>query len=239
MTNKKDDLPAMPFYVGDWLKAPDIQCLDYELKGIWFEMLCYMWESRERGVLLYSKDELSRLLRLPEVLLEQKLKHLLEKGIYSIRESDGAIYSRRMIKDQKLREIRKKIGQIGGKRSFVSRFASRFASDFAQAKIQANAENENENENVKKERIVKERKQFAIPTPDEVKSYCLERKNHIDHQQFLDYYQANGWKVGKNPMKDWRAAVRTWERNGYSQPKPADDGVPESWKTPKPQFHRR
>ena len=43
---KKDDLPAMMFYVGDWLKAPDIQCLDYETKGIWFEMLLqefYEW----------------------------------------------------------------------------------------------------------------------------------------------------------------------------------------------------
>ena len=53
---------------------------------------------------------------------------------------------------------------------------------------------------------------FHPPTVDEVKAYCLERKNRVDPVRFVDYYTANGWKVGKNPMKDWRAAVRTWER---------------------------
>jgi hypothetical protein len=59
------------------------------------------------------------------------------------------------------------------------------------------------------------RSRFIPPTLDEVKAYCTERKNNIDPQHFIDYYESNGWKVGKNPMKDWKAAVRTWERNGY------------------------
>ena len=50
------------------------------------------------------------------------------------------------------------------------------------------------------------------PTLDEVKAYCNERNNSVDPERFIDYYTANGWKVGKNPMKDWKAAVRTWER---------------------------
>ena len=54
---------------------------------------------------------------------------------------------------------------------------------------------------------------FHPPTVEEVKAYCLERKNNVDAVRFVDYYTANGWKVGKNPMKDWRAAVRTWERD--------------------------
>ena len=54
---------------------------------------------------------------------------------------------------------------------------------------------------------------FNTPTLEDVKAYCLERKNGIDAQRFIDYYTANGWKVGKNSMKDWKAAVRTWERN--------------------------
>lgn len=51
------------------------------------------------------------------------------------------------------------------------------------------------------------------PTLDEVKAYCRERNNRVDAERFFDYYTANGWKVGKNPMKDWKAAVRTWERD--------------------------
>ena len=64
----------------------------------------------------------------------------------------------------------------------------------------------------------KPQKRFTAPTVEEVQAYCTERKNNVDPQHFVDYYAANGWKVGKNPMKDWKAAVRTWERNGYSKP---------------------
>lgn len=57
---------------------------------------------------------------------------------------------------------------------------------------------------------------FVAPGLDLVAAYCAERGNHVDPQQFVDYYTANGWRVGKNPMKDWKAAVRTWERNHHA-----------------------
>lgn len=60
-------------------------------------------------------------------------------------------------------------------------------------------------------------KRFVKPTLEEVKAYCAERGNSVDAEHFYDYYEANGWKVGKNPMKDWKASVRTWERNGYDK----------------------
>jgi hypothetical protein len=63
------------------------------------------------------------------------------------------------------------------------------------------------------------RKRFIPPTLEEVQAYCNERNNNVDPQHFIDYYTSNGWQVGKNKMKDWKAAVRTWERNGYSKPK--------------------
>lgn len=59
-------------------------------------------------------------------------------------------------------------------------------------------------------------KRFTPPTLEEVQAYCIERGNTVDPQHFIDYYTSNGWKVGKNTMKDWKAAVRTWERNGFS-----------------------
>ena len=59
-------------------------------------------------------------------------------------------------------------------------------------------------------------KKFVKPSIEQISDYCKERQNRIDPQKFFDYYESNGWKVGKNPMKDWKAAVRTWERNGYS-----------------------
>lgn len=59
---------------------------------------------------------------------------------------------------------------------------------------------------------------FIPPSLDEVKAYCLERNNDVDAQKFVDYYSSNGWKVGKNKMVDWKACVRTWERNDYGKP---------------------
>ena len=54
---------------------------------------------------------------------------------------------------------------------------------------------------------------FARPSVDDVADYCAERNNGINPQAFVDYYEANGWKVGRNPMKDWKASVRTWEQS--------------------------
>ena len=61
------------------------------------------------------------------------------------------------------------------------------------------------------------RKRFTIPTPEEVQAYCDERKNGILGQQFCDFYSSKGWKIGKEPMKDWKAAVRTWEMRRKDQ----------------------
>lgn len=58
---------------------------------------------------------------------------------------------------------------------------------------------------------------FVPPTIDEVSFYCKERNNLIDPERFFNYYTSNGWRVGKSPMKDWRAAVRTWEKNDKQQ----------------------
>lgn len=68
-------------------------------------------------------------------------------------------------------------------------------------------------------------KKFIPPTLEEVREYCKERNNRVDPERFIDHYESNGWKVGKNPMKDWKAAVRTWERSQYnSKPSNGNDG---------------
>jgi hypothetical protein len=71
--------------------------------------------------------------------------------------------------------------------------------------------------------IERPKKRFTIPTVDEVAEYCKERSNNVDAQSFIDFYESKGWIVGKSPMKDWKAAVRTWEKNNFNKPttKPA------------------
>lgn len=58
------------------------------------------------------------------------------------------------------------------------------------------------------------REGFQKPTLQEVTDYCNERKNNVDPEQFINFYESNGWKVGKNPMKNWKACIVTWERRG-------------------------
>ena len=62
------------------------------------------------------------------------------------------------------------------------------------------------------ERDKKTAKRFTPPTREEIADYCRERKNGVNPETFYDFYQSKGWMVGKNPMKDWKAAVRTWEK---------------------------
>ena len=90
---------------------------------------------------------------------------------------------------------------------------------------QANASNKNKNKNQNKEQDIekeKERevKRFAPPTVDEVRDYCRERGNNVNPERFIDFYSSKGWRVGNQPMKDWKAAVRTWEQRDNTPAKP-------------------
>ena len=61
-------------------------------------------------------------------------------------------------------------------------------------------------------------KKFIPPNLEQVQEYCAERKNNVDAGRFIDFYSSKGWMIGKNKMKDWKAAVRTWERGDRASP---------------------
>ena len=80
--------------------------------------------------------------------------------------------------------------------------------------IQKRNKNKNKNKEEEKElNINNEKTKFQKPTLEEITNYCIERKNNIDAQRFYDYYESNGWHVGKQKMQSWQAAIRTWEQN--------------------------
>lgn len=76
--------------------------------------------------------------------------------------------------------------------------------------------NVNVNDNVN---VNKKISRFAPPSLEEVRAYCLERNNSVDPEAFIDFYSSKGWKVGNQSMKDWKAAVRTWEKREKDKPK--------------------
>lgn len=110
-------------------------------------------------------------------------------------------------------------GKIGGSKKQNS---SKTKANYNQDKVESNKENEKENKKDKEIEIEKDiidkRKRFTPPTVEEVQSYCIERRNTVDAERFVDFYSAKGWKVGNQPMKDWRAAVRTWEKREERSP---------------------
>lgn len=80
----------------------------------------------------------------------------------------------------------------------------------AEAEADADAEAEGKNKNASG--ADRPRSRFAPPSVEDVKMYCTEKGYSMDAEHFVDYYTSNGWRVGRNPMKDWKAAVRNWNK---------------------------
>ena len=68
------------------------------------------------------------------------------------------------------------------------------------------------NKNIKENNTKEKSSRFSPPSLEEVTAFCKERNNNIDPEQFIAFYESKGWKIGKNPMKDWKAAIITWEK---------------------------
>jgi hypothetical protein len=118
-TEKKEDLPAMPFYVGDWFKCPEVRALSPDLRGLWFDLICFMWQSPQKGIMLkpngspYCEAEIVNMVGRDYLGGDKWLQTLLENGVCRKRE-DGAIYSRFMMRQEEARQMSKNNGLKGG-----------------------------------------------------------------------------------------------------------------------------
>lgn len=101
---------------------------------------------------------------------------------------------------------RRENGKKGGRPSKNHRLSDVKTIGYENQKPNVNV-NVNENENEKKKG-----RSFVKPSVQEVSDYCRERNNNVDARAFVDFYESKGWLIGKEKMKDWKAAVRTWER---------------------------
>lgn len=112
-------LPAFQFYPGDWRKDMGVQSLSFHDRGVWWEMLCLMHGSERRGVLVLngqamSDETIARLLGLDKQILTTTLTILLTSGVASRDDETGAIYCRRMVRDEYIRKVRSEAGSRGG-----------------------------------------------------------------------------------------------------------------------------
>jgi hypothetical protein len=121
-----DKLPSIQWYPGDWRKDPGVQALDYEHRGIWFEMLMLMWEGEERGLLTLRGRAmpiaaLAQTLSYPAARLEEVIATLLAYGVAEQEPDTDIIYCRRMVRDEARRMDKVRAGREGGRRKAENR----------------------------------------------------------------------------------------------------------------------
>ena len=206
-------LPALHFYVGDWRKSVDVQSLSYHEKGVFFEILCFLHESEDRGKLIVKGKALSdeavfRLLGLDNQIGTTTLTSLLSAGVLDRDPETGALMSRRMVRDEKLRKVRTEVGKKGGNPALVNQKPTTIDNQIPEDEI----ENESTSE--------LGRGSGGNPTLPEVHTYCSMGAGIPPEvgESFWNSMEGYGW-LGKDsrPVKDWKALLRnyakTWRAN--------------------------
>lgn len=128
------------------------------------------------------------------------------------------VFKAQIDEDIKAYETKVANGSRGG-RPVMNREPEETETNRNKPKITENNQTETEESEIRKKEERRNKKEdkrdsigrFTPPTIEQVTEYCRERNNGVNPVKWFNYYTANGWKVGKNPMKDWKAAVRTWE----------------------------
>lgn len=211
---------------------------------IWFKLLCMAGKQNNGGVFLlndriaYTDEMLATIFRRPLNTVRLALQTFEQFGMVEI--VNDTITIPNWDKHQSLDRIqknrdqtRKRVAAFRERQRLITAGEYEGDSDETQCnddvtdavtryspvtkrnvtQTEREGEGEGEREGEKKKRAAS---RFIPPTVAEVRAYCQERQNNVDAERFVDYYTSNGWKVGKNPMKDWKAAVRTWERHGWN-----------------------
>lgn len=198
------------------------------VKGIWFPI--EIWEAKdldwlEKVILLeidsfttkgrecfMSNEYIAERFDIKEWKASHIVNDLIKKGYVICTRFDGR---RRYIESNLINRV----ANYSGQPCEIPESASR---NFKKQPIEKSGDNNYKINNDSLQNHQSNNKRFVPPTYKEVFDYCFERNNNVDAQAFVDFYTSNGWKVGNNPMKDWKAAVRTWEKRDKKKPsKPA------------------
>jgi hypothetical protein len=202
--------PAVLFYTADFLLGTEF--FTDEETGQYIKLLCMQHQVGH----------------LPETYVLSRVKSnnspVLKKFL---KDKNGMYYQQRMEEEVQKRlsysESRRN-NRLKGKegREYIEDVISHMSEDMSDHMVNEN-ENVNNNEKKEEERLLREEKKLGIkltksvsfkkPTIEEVREYCQERKNSVDVSKWYDFYESKGWMIGKNHMKDWKAAIRTWERS--------------------------
>lgn len=180
--------PAVLFYTSDFLSGT--LTMNNEEVGKYIKLLCLQHQKGR----LTEKDMLC-------------ICSTYVEDVYSkfIKDDNGLYYNERMEKES----IRRKNYSLSRKKNVLARYEPTYEATY-EATYVKHMETETETEN----RNVNINKRYRKPTLKQVENYCKERKNTIDPETFFDYYESSGWvKANGQKVKDWKATIRTWEKN--------------------------
>lgn len=203
--------PAMLFYTSDFLTG--VTLLSMKERGQYITLLCLQQQLGHMTL----KQMTTAVGKLSEAVAGKFVQD--EDGLYYNIRADIEINKRKAHSDKQRENVQKRWNK--NTELIPSDVPKEYDGIYHGITTVIPLENENEieNKNIKSTtKVDKNDKKFKPPTVEEVRAYCTERGNNVDAQSFVDFYTSNGWKVGKNSMKDWRASVRTWERRDNSKP---------------------
>lgn len=219
-------LPFMQFYVDDWKSEFGLMLCSLAARGLWIEVLGAMHQAGRSGVLAGTAEQISRVCRCTASDVVTALSELRLNGVAEVEEHDGVytIVSRRMRRESRERaQNAERQARFQAVRKQCVNGA--ITGGITAVKRRDNAVDTETDKKTTPDGVVEKEKRFSPPTVDQIGEYCAERRNGVDPSRFFDYYQSKGWMVGKVKMKDWRAAVRTWERNNPAPEDPRSGGL--------------
>lgn len=178
--------PYLPLYTGDWKKDPELSACSLATRGVWIDLLCSIHDGHI-GQITGTPDQLSRSCRCDAASMASALHELQATGAANVHERDGVftVVCRRMKKAAELSRIRAESGSKGGKQR--------------QSKVQARPETDHD---IDCQRIIEE---FCV-------SVGLPKK---DGTACFHKWIGNGWTNGGEPIRDWKATIRSWKVAGY------------------------
>jgi hypothetical protein len=185
---------------------PKMAKMNDETFRVFIYLLAVASEEGKDGEINMTTDDIAWRVRIPAETLNTAIKYLSENNIVQTTENKIIVtnWKKRQFSSDNVSE---RVKRFRNKQCNVSRNVSCNVID---------TDTDTDTDTEKR----RGKKNFSPPSTDDIMKYCRERNNAVDPQMFMDFYTAKNWMIGKNKMKDWKAAVRTWEsRNGNGSAK--------------------
>ena len=211
--------PSFQFYPGDWKRDAGVQSLSFEERGVWFEMMLLMFESAERGKLVFGsgtpmpEDAVARSLGLDRQRYVQILRKLLDYGVASKDEKTGIIYCRRMVRDAELSRKRAECGKLGGNPNLLNQNSSKREANPNQNGKQNPTPSSSSSISLKRKNIDKKENGFCLN--DFIAAAKLPDVSATEEQarECFDFYAAQGFlKSNGQPITAVEPLLRAWKR---------------------------